>query len=173
MVFSFYSKNFDNYKIITHLLSPIEEEKENKIPLSLYKKKENYNEINIINNLNKLIEEEDDKNKIASKKYELNINDDNNDENEIIQEEKSHNNVLKKLHFYDYFFNNVYSKCCRKNKNQELINNANNILYKYLSIDALLYNQLKLENLFKDYNWNDPALNDIQNNKLIIKLKNT
>ena len=142
--------------------------------LYLYtKKKENYNEINIINNLNKLIEEEDDKNKIASKKYELNINDDNNDENEIIQEEKSHNNVLKKLHFYDYFFNNVYSKCCWKNKNQELINNANNILYKYLSIDALLYNQLKLENLFKDYNWNDPALNDIQNNKLIIKLKNT
>ena len=50
LIFSFYSKNFDNYKIIAHLLSPIEEEKEIKIPLSLYKKKENYNELNIINN---------------------------------------------------------------------------------------------------------------------------
>ena len=80
--------------------------------------------------------------------------------------------VMKKLNFYDFFFNNIYLKCCRKNKNQELINNINVIVYKYLSIDYLLYNQIKLENLFKDYQWNNPELNDIQNNKLIIKLKN-
>jgi len=48
---------------------------------------------------------------------------------------------------------------------------VNNILYKYLSIDSLLYNQIKLENLFKDYKWNNPALNEIQNNKMIMKLK--
>ena len=32
---------------------------------------------------------------------------------------------------------------------------------------------MKLENLFKDYKWNNSMLNDIQNNPMIIKLKNT
>ena len=41
-----------------------------------------------------------------------------------------------------------------------------------MSIDSLLYNQIKLENLFKDYKWNDPELNDIKNNRMIISLKN-
>ena len=29
-----------------------------------------------------------------------------------------------------------------------------------------------LENLFKDYKWNSPLLNSIENNELVIKLKN-
>ena len=49
---------------------------------------------------------------------------------------------------------------------------TNDILYNYLSMDSLLYNQIKLENLLKDYKWNNKSLNDIQNNKMIIKLKN-
>ena len=40
-----------------------------------------------------------------------------------------------------------------------------------MSIDSLLYNQMKLENLFKDYNWNNPILNNIEKNELIDKLK--
>ena len=55
--------------------------------------------------------------------------------------------------------------------NQELINNANDIVSKYLSIELLVNTQIKLENLFKDYNWNNPDLENIYNNKRIIKLK--
>ena len=60
-----------------------------------------------------------------------------------------------------------------KIKNQEIINTTNEIIYKYISIDNLLYNQLKLENLFQDHKWNNPKLNSIQNNKMIMKLKNS
>jgi hypothetical protein len=78
---------------------------------------------------------------------------------------------LPKLKFYEYIFNNVYSKCCKMN-NQKIISKCNEIISKYYSIEHILYNQLKLENLFKDYKWNDPALNNFENNELIIDLKN-
>ena len=42
---------------------------------------------------------------------------------------------------------------------------------KYLSIDSILYNQIMIENLIKDYNWNNSLLNNINNNELILKLK--
>ena len=42
---------------------------------------------------------------------------------------------------------------------------------KYVSIDYLLLNQIKFENLMKDYKWNNPKLNDIKKNELIYKLK--
>ena len=45
-------------------------------------------------------------------------------------------------------------------------------IYKYLSMEALLYNQLILEGLFKDYNWNNPSLKNILNNTMIKGLKN-
>ena len=175
LFFSFYSRNFDNYKIIENLLNPVNEEDEIKNTSTSNKKEANYKFTNNTNNLDKLIEKESDKNKNESKIYESNINSEDSEENDITNNEKinNNNNDLKKLHFYDYFFNNLYSNCCKRRYNQEIINNVNNIAYKYLSVDYLLYNQIKLENLFKDYKWNNPALNDVQNNKLIIKLKNT
>ena len=108
----------------------------------------------------------------SSKENKLNIKEDNIN-NDIIENNMDENNsiVLNKLSFYDFFFNNIYSKCCRKIRNQEIINMVNEILYKYLSIDNLLYNQIKLENLFKDYKWNNHSLDNIQNNELIKKLK--
>jgi len=56
-------------------------------------------------------------------------------------------------------------------RNQEIINMTNKIAFKYLSIDSLLFNQMKLENLFKDYKWNNPLLNNVKNNKMIDELK--
>ena len=50
---------------------------------------------------------------------------------------------------------------------------ANIIMYRYLSIDYLLYNMIKLESLLIDYKWNNPLLNKIENNNMVIKLKNT
>ena len=40
------------------------------------------------------------------------------------------------------------------------------------SIDKILYNQIKFENLLIDYKWNNPDLNNNDNNELIIQLKN-
>ena len=169
--FYFYSRNYDNYEIVGKILNPPKEKKEIILLNSKIKSEENkiINEIN--NNLDKLIEDDTDKNKNELNKKEYNVN--NYCDYDEEDNQGNSGNALKKLNFYDFFFNNIYLKCCRKNKNQELINNVNDIVYKYLSIDYLLYNQIKLENLFKDYQWNNPELNDIQNNKLITKLKNT
>ena len=106
LFFSFYSRNFDNYKIIENLLNPVNEEEEMKNTSTLNKKEAIYKFTNNTNNLDKLIEKESDKNEIESKIYESNINGEDSEENEITNNEKiNNNNDLKKLHFYDYFFN--------------------------------------------------------------------
>lgn len=55
---------------------------------------------------------------------------------------------------------------------QEIIDKCNEIILKYYSVENILYNQLMLEILLKDYKWNDPELNKLDNNKLILQLKN-
>ena len=173
--FQFYAKNFDNYKILGKILNTSNESIKkvkisadfayyNNIPSSK-KKEEKEGQMIELENIDPLIDNNSKENKLNIKE-----NDDNID---IIENNIDENNsiVLNKLSFYDFFFNNIYSKCCRKIRNQEIINTVNEILYKYLSIDNLLYNQLKLENLFKDYKWNNLSLNNIQNNQLIKKLK--
>ena len=46
------------------------------------------------------------------------------------------------------------------------------LISQYYSIDNILYNQIKFENLLIDYKWNNPDLNKLDNNELIIQLKN-
>ena len=77
---------------------------------------------------------------------------------------------LPKLRFFDFFFNNIYSKCCVYIKRQKLIDSCDNILYKYYSIENILYNQILFDNLMKDYQWNNPNLKSIHKNELIISL---
>ena len=48
---------------------------------------------------------------------------------------------------------------------QKIIQKCNEIISKYYSIENLLYNQIKLENLYKDYKWNNPSLNKFGNNR--------
>ena len=118
---------------------------------------------------------------------EKNINDSNNNEtndnkDSNIYKEKgdsdkfennndnNNNRYLPKLHFYDFFANNIYTKkCCSSNK-QEIIAACNKIIFKYYSIEHILQGIIILENLLKDYKWNDPNLNDIQNNEMIKNL---
>ena len=95
----------------------------------------------------------------------------NDDENEIILNEES-NKTFKKLCFIDFFINNIYCKCCKKSIHQEIINICNNLIYNYCSIEHILYNQILLKNLFKDYKWNNQDFNDIMNNKYLIQLEN-
>ena len=41
---------------------------------------------------------------------------------------------------------------------------------RYNSIENIIYNQFMIENLLKDYKWNNPRLNSIKNIELINKL---
>ena len=169
-VFNFYSKNFDNYKIVGKILSHQNELREGKELKTEFNKSINKDEEkNLMNNINKLeplIFDNTNENNKNEKGKIIKKNDDDND-----NDEEDSPIVLNKLHFYDFFFNNIYSKCCKVIKNQEILNITNSIIYKYLSIDSLLYNQIKLENLFDDYTWNNPSLNSINKNLIIKKLK--
>jgi hypothetical protein len=161
-----YSKNFDNYKIIDKILSQ--------------KFKINYNESKNKNKKDIELSNHNFKNSLNDEftfENNLIINNDDADNNSNynnnynIRNQES-NSTLPRLRFFDFFLNNIYNKrcCCESNK-QELLSICNKILYRYISIDYILYNQIKLENLFKDYKWNNPKLNDIENNDLIISLK--
>ena len=108
--FSFYSKNFDNYKIIWNILNyqnkqiKIIELNSNINLLTSLGKRTDKNIIRDINNLEPLIEETPNKSKISLKYSDINDIDD-----EDISESSSI--ILNKLHFYDYLFNNIYPKC--------------------------------------------------------------
>ena len=160
----FYSNNFDNYKIIEKILS---EKNNNKI-----KKNINSNDINLI----ELSDDFDKKNNLIEKNInetnDNNINKEKGDSDELENNNDDNNNrYLPKLHFYDYFINNIYTKkCCGSNK-QDIISACNEIILKLYSVDHILHNIIMLENLFKDYKWNDPNLKGIENNEMIKKLK--
>ena len=133
--------------------------------------------INDLDNDSPLINEQSNEDKENKNVSNINDNDNNNDINNKKKYSNEDNSdassfVLKKLCFCDFLINNIYSKCCKRMRNQEIINMTNKIAYKYLSIDSLLISQMKKENLFKDYKWNNPLLNNVQNNKMIVELKN-
>ena len=171
-VFSFYSRNFNNYKVMEKLLSSskghfkkIEINSEFKDSINQSTDEENNNLIKDKEKNDSLIDKLSDENK---EENEINIQ---KNEIDIKKADEDVPIVLDKLPFIDFFYNNIYCKCCKKRRNQELINLINKISYKYLSMEALLYNQLILEGLFKDYNWNNPSLKNILNNTMIKELK--
>ena len=103
-------------------------------------------------------------------------NDENNkmnkEENNLEGKIEKEESKLPKFRFIDFLFNNIYfNKKCKSNR-QEIISKCNELISKYYSIDSILYNQLKLENLLKDYKWNNPELSKLDENKLVIQLKN-
>ena len=167
--FRYYSNSFNNYKIIEKILlskniysnSEIElnddlQKPKNDINLKSYKTENKMTELLM---------------KDTSSEKKLSINDDINEE---VLDEKDEDRPLEefpKHSFFEFFYNNIYCKCCKKRKNQEIINVYNEILFKYFSVDTILYNQIKLENILKDYHWDNPTLNNIEKNNLIIKLK--
>ena len=179
LIFRFYSKNFDNYKIIEKIIDI------NKKNIQNIEITENNLSLTNNNNIKKLNNEKKFNNDLSnyfsnntSNKQELIINDDidddlNNEKDELVDNFTSYNITKKfpKFNFIQFYLNNIYFKCCRKYEKQEFICACNQILYKYFSIDFILYNLIKLDHLFKDYIWNNPELNNIENNELIVKLK--
>ena len=98
----------------------------------------------------------------------------NDTKNKITFSEKDdeQGRILPKLSFLDFFYNNFYKEKCCIHKRQQLILACNEIMFQYYSVENILYNQIMLENLFKDYNWNNPELKDIYNNNSLYFIKN-
>ena len=165
-IFNFYSKNFNNYKIIEKILT-----KNNNI--INYKKPSDFVNFSV----NSESQSESNDNNIEEDFLENEKVKDKDKESELIlsyKKEKDNERKInfKKIRFVHFFLNNFYCKCCSKFNNQETLNIYNKILYKYISLDSIAYNQILLENLFHDYKWNNPSLKNIDNNDLIFQLRN-
>ena len=176
----FYSKKFDNYEVVEKILFNELRKDKNKIKI----KDKNINTQTELSELNlqekdndldimamPLIKDSSDKEKennfsINSEQEEI-IDNKKNEENPLIKEE---GRILPKLSFFEFYFSQIYFKICKRRKNQEIINICDKLIFKYASIDYVLYNLMKLENLFKDYKWNNPELNNIKNNEIIKEL---
>ena len=158
----FYSNSFDNYKIIEKIISrsaylnrkslrdePEKEQIELKEQIES-DKGETLLEVNQDKDDKKVLDDDINKQKVAVSKPLFRI---------------------PKFHFYDFLYNNVYFDSCKPSTTQGIISSCNDLISKYYSIDAVIYNQLRLENLFKDYKWNNPQLNSITNNDIILQIK--
>ena len=171
-IFNFYSRNFDNYKIVKGLLineeiNKISNKKNNKKIFKAYSNKfedipfnksnsESVVDIISINTCkttpiisNRLIIEQ---------KEEINL-------------KENYTNKPKTIKFIYFILENIFCKSKKIKKEYNIITTCNNILYKYISIENMLYNQIIFENLLKDYHWNDDNLGVIENIFLIKKLK--
>jgi len=162
-----YSKNFDNYKIVENILS---KEIKNIKKIKLNNKIESK-----LNFESKLIDdnlEENDTINFYNDRNSLNNENENKNDVDNLDEDEDEDKIYKlpKLRFYEFFFNLVYSKCCTYIKRQKLIDSCDQILYKYFSVENILYNQILFENLLKDYHWNNPKLKSIHKNELILEL---
>ena len=162
---NYFSNNIDNYKIMEKILYNSD--------LKPEKKEINNKEINAPNyDLNKSENLIDNSN---GDKNLLSINDEmvyeNNQEliNKDFIEDKEN---FPKLTFFDFLFNEIYNGRCGKVEIRKLIQKCNEIVSKYYSIECVIYNLIKLENLLKDYRWNNPELNNFDNNESILELKN-
>ena len=175
-IFKFYSNSYDNHKMIKTILS------------KKLKKFSSNNDNDKDDNDNK------NKKNIKNKIYQLmpinDINDDSDNDNDNITNNNNDNLLIKnlinnkndeindneiiylnKISFIHYLLNNIYYKKLDFNV-QERIETCNEIVKNYMSYENILYNQMILENLLSDYNWNNPKLKYLNNNQLINKLKN-
>ena len=139
--------------------------------LSLKKKEMNEPNYDFNKKENLLVQSIDDKNTLA-------INDEMDSENdqELIfrdyNENNGNNENFPKLNFFDFLSSGINGGICFKENIQKMIQKCNEIVSKYYSIECIIYNLMKLENLLKDYRWNNPALSNVENNELILQLKN-
>ena len=146
-----YSNNFDNYKIIDKILS------KNNIT---FKKMRNIDEDN----------SNDSPPLLTELKNVENFNEENYADKKIIENKKIKEGAIPKFHFFDFIYNTFYLNFCKRNKTQECISTCMEITKRYNSIENIIYNQFMIENLLKDYKWNNPQLNSIKNVELINKL---
>ena len=178
-IYKYYAKNFNNYKIIEKVLQiNTKNFREYELRNILYKQNDIPTKefIKIKDKLEyKLIYDDFD----DSKSEEVNNFSLKNTlikkESETIDEldEFLQIKMMPKFSFIRFFCNNLYFKqCCYKYRKQEFLHICDEILLKYMSFEYILYYQMVLENILKDYKWNEPILYNIEKNGLFDKLKN-
>jgi hypothetical protein len=146
-----YSNNFDQYKIIDNILLS-----NKKVKISKNQKIRNRNELDIFKVEDNLLGNdsvhEHDENLIINDEKELENDDINkNDGANFFDKEEEIKRILPKRRFYDFIYNTFYKIACCNNAKQNMIDDCKEILSKYLSIEKILYNQIIIENLLKDY----------------------
>ncbi len=75
------------------------------------------------------------------------------------------------MRFYDFLVHKLYFKCFGHSNKHALIESCNDVLKRYISIENLIYNQIRLESLFKDYKWNNPLYDLHEKNDFLIQLQ--
>jgi hypothetical protein len=154
-----YSQNFDNYKIIENILT---EKLRMNINHLKNAKKIAEPKIELKDNLTDSKSDFEDKEKID-------INNNKSEEMEI--KGSSKNLDLPSLNFLNFIIHTFYLKCFGPSRKQSLIRSCNNIVAKSITIENIVYNQMKLEYLWKDYKWNKPEYEIKQKDDLILNLK--
>ena len=158
----FYSSDYDNYKIVEKILSKINSRNiNNKIDI---KKEENV--INRDSSQTQSLLNNSEEDNINIKKV------DNTKENLIKENIDENGNILPKIKFIDFLKNNLYSCICFKSKPKTIISKCEELISNYYSMEYIIYNQMILENLLKDYKWNDMNLSKIETNKFIEQMIN-
>ena len=153
-----YSKNYDNYKIVENILS-----KKLKININqtLEDKEESKIELKI-----DLIDKND-----QNEEKEKEAIDDINNTDEAHSVKKNKTIKLPLMRFYDFLVHKLYFKCFGHSNKHALIESCNDVLKRYISIENLIYNQIRLESLFKDYKWNNPHYDFQEKNEFINQLQ--
>ena len=154
-----YAENYNNYKIIENILTK-------KMKVNINKDTKNEGDLEKVK-----IELKGDL--IEKNLIEKSINDQDSDD--IIEDEgekmKSSSLNISIPRFIDFLFHKFYSKCCGYSSRHILINSCNDIVAKYTTIENILYNQMRLECLWKDYKWNNPQFQKMDKEDLILDLK--
>ena len=103
--------------------------------------------------------------------FKLNDNKISNKYLENKNKNKDESFQLAEINIFHFFFKKINFKSKYMKTKREIINLCNSILFKYTSVEVILYNQIIFENILKDYKWNDPYLRKLYCNALIKKLK--
>ena len=177
-LFKFYSRKNNNYTIIKELLSNPKAFTNSSPNINILKSKtikfENYSNKNkdYLNfdkksiDTSKSVPFKSEENNIINKNIKISKN--NSKEQ---SEQNDENFYLCNIYFFDFLINNIICKNNKKKKRYKIIDVCDEIMCKYTSVDNILYNQIIIENLLKDYIWNKPFLKKFDYNVLISKLK--
>ena len=177
-VYKYCSKNYDNYYLVDQILSSKKIRSLETQIKKTKKKKDIELASNILNEENNI-----DSNKESpligdvpdTKSLSINDNDNDNDNINNDNGDNEEEDIItnsKNLKFMDFILNNFYCGCCKKGNQAEIIDICNELLSKYISVDIILYHQIMMENLLKDYQWNDKKFSSLKSNDLIFKLNN-
>ena len=154
----FYSKNYDNYKIVENILS-----KKLRININQTLEDKEESKIELKTDLNDNNDQDEEKEKEAI--------DDINNTDEVHSDKNIKAIKLPLMRFYDFLVHKLYFKCFGHSNKHALIESCNDVLKRYISIENLIYNQIRLESLFKDYKWNNPLYDLHEKNDFLIQLQ--